>query len=72
MANSANPGQLASSELVWIYTVSKGRVYPGSAGQGFINTSIYSCYSCYILMTNQKLNHVIRKRILWCVRTVRI
>ena len=33
MANSADPDQLASS-LIWIYTVCKGRVYPGSAGQG--------------------------------------
>ena len=32
MANSADPDQLAS--LIWIYTVCKGRVYPGSAGQG--------------------------------------
>ena len=36
MANSADPDQLASSEaqLIWIYTVCKGRVYPGSAGRG--------------------------------------
>ena len=32
MADSANPDQLASSE--GIYTVCKGRAYPGSAGQG--------------------------------------
>ena len=39
MANSADPDQLASSDfsqLIWIYTVCKGRVYPGSAGQGLI------------------------------------
>ena len=30
MANSADIDQLA----IWIYTVCKGRVYPGSAGQG--------------------------------------
>ena len=29
MANSADPDQ-----LIWIYTVCKGRVYQGSAGQG--------------------------------------
>ena len=31
MANSADPDQL---QLIWIYTVCKGWVYPGSAGQG--------------------------------------
>ena len=46
MANSADPDQLASSEadlsgfmkkqLIWTYTVCKGRAYPGSAGQGLI------------------------------------
>ena len=43
MSNSADPDQLASSrsvgffrsQLIWIYIVCKGRVYPGSAGQGF-------------------------------------
>ena len=34
MTISADPDQLASSNLIWIYTVCKGRVYPGSAGQG--------------------------------------
>ena len=36
MANSADPDQLASSQLIWIYTVCKGRVYLGSAGQELI------------------------------------
>ena len=36
MLNSVDPDQLASSELIWISTVCKGRVYPGSAGQGLI------------------------------------
>ena len=37
MANSADPDQLASEEqLIWIYTVCTGRVYPGSAGPGLI------------------------------------
>ena len=31
MANSADPDQC---QVIWIYTVCKGRVYPGSAGQG--------------------------------------
>ena len=34
MANSADRDQLASSELIWIYIVCKGRVYRGSAEQG--------------------------------------
>ena len=35
MTNSADPDQFRS-ELIWIYTVCKDRVYPGSAGQGLI------------------------------------
>ena len=35
MKNSADPDQFASSsQLIWIYTVFKGKVYPDSAGQG--------------------------------------
>ena len=36
MTNSADPDQLASfrSQLIWIYTVCEGSVYPGSAGLG--------------------------------------
>ena len=34
MTNCADPDPLASSELIWIYTVCKVRVYPGSAGLG--------------------------------------
>ena len=30
------------SQLIWIYTVCKGRVYPGSVGQGLINTNYWS------------------------------
>ena len=37
MVNSAYPDQLASrNQLIWIYTVCKDMVYPGSAGQGLI------------------------------------
>ena len=41
MTNSADPDQLASEgfficQLIWIYTVCKGRVYPGSAGRRLI------------------------------------
>ena len=40
MTNSVDSDQLASSEAnTWIYTVCKGTVYPGSAGQG-LNTVI--------------------------------
>ena len=37
MTNCADPGQSVGffrSQLIWIYIVSKGRVYPGSADQG--------------------------------------
>ena len=35
MVNSTDPDQLASSEDIYtVYTVCKGRVYPGLAGQG--------------------------------------
>ena len=35
MPNSADPDQLVfRSQLIWIYTVCKGRIYPGSAGAG--------------------------------------
>ena len=30
------------SQLIWIYTVCKGRVYPGSAGQGFRKENIFA------------------------------
>ena len=56
MKNSADPDQLASSELIWIYTVCKVRVYPGSAELGlilFIETKkCYSGPSCSKLMTS--------------------
>ena len=32
---------LLRSQLIWIYTVCKGRVYPGSAGQG-LNVIVYN------------------------------
>ena len=50
MANSADPDQLASeffrSQLIWIYTAYKDRVYPGSAGLGLI-TSGFKIYLLY-------------------------
>ena len=41
MTNSADPYQLASSQLIWIYTVWKDMVYSGSAGQGLSYEYIY-------------------------------
>ena len=38
MANSADPD--LKSQLIWIYTVWNGRVYPGLAGQGLKNKFI--------------------------------
>ena len=45
MVNSADPDQL--SQLIWIYTVCKGRVYPGSEWQGLnaTNSLPQSCSS---------------------------
>ena len=54
MANSADPDQLASSGkfstlYFQFYTVCKGRVYLGSAGQGlsFLQQAL-KCYTCTI------------------------
>ena len=42
MANSADPEQLASSsQLIWIYTVCKGRAYTGSAGPGLMTLLMF-------------------------------
>ena len=42
MADSADPDQLASSEAnIWMYTVCKGRLYPGSAGLGLNKSCIF-------------------------------
>ena len=41
MTNSADPDQLVLiSQLIWIYTVCKGRVYPDSAVQGLTLTML--------------------------------
>ena len=51
MANSADPDQLVSSEANWSgFTLfEKGRVYPGSAGQGLtlvlLNPDIYPAFA---------------------------
>ena len=47
MTNSTDPDQLASSvrsQLIWIYTVYKDRVYPGSAGQGLMSNIFLEVY----------------------------
>ena len=58
MANSADLDQLASSEaVIWIYTVCKGRTYPGSARQG-LKWSILGFFSIFIsVVTILKLFH---------------
>ena len=46
MANSADPD--LRSQLTWIYTVCKGGVYPGSAGQGLnsgVNLTACWCWA---------------------------
>ena len=46
MGSSADPDQLASSEANWSgFTVYKGSIYPGSAGQG-LKTSLYYNFYC--------------------------
>ena len=34
------------SQLIWIYTVCKNRVYPGSAGLGLIKLSLWFLFPC--------------------------
>ena len=55
MANSADQDQLASSELTWIYTVCKGRVDPGSAGQELKK----SINSFFFISLQKLLQHVV-------------
>ena len=58
MANSADPDQLAffRGQLIWIYTVCKGRLYWGSAGQGLINDDTYR-RALIILQNGEKKNN---------------
>ena len=42
MANSVDPDQFRS-QLIWICTVCKGRLYPGSTGQGLKLTDNVCC-----------------------------
>ena len=47
MTNSADPDQLASSEaVIWIYSVCKDRLYPGSAGLGLTRCMLgnFACF----------------------------
>ena len=41
MTNNADPDQFRS-QLIWIYTVCKGRAYPGSAGLGLTFTTFWT------------------------------
>ena len=46
MTNSADPDQVASSQLIWIYTVYIDKAYPGSAGPGLRSTGLYFGFYC--------------------------
>ena len=48
-------------QLIWIYTVCKGRVYPGSAGQGLT----LSMYGHIQQMTNWWYFSYFSKKIVW-------
>ena len=49
MANSADPDQLLlRSQLIWIYTVCKDRVYKGSAGLGLTLSLAYDWLSLFM------------------------
>ena len=62
MTNSADPDQLASSEAIWSgHTVCKGRIYPGSAGQGldiFSERDHMICFSSSNLYVHQFVANV--------------
>ena len=59
MANSVDPDQLASeSQLIWIYTVCKGRVYPGSAGHGLILVLVSKVDEWQTVQTQSKRREV--------------
>ena len=45
------------SQLNWIYTVCKGRVYPGSAGQGLTSHQHYDRITWQATFVNQKVQY---------------
>ena len=47
---SRSVGFFFRSQLIWICTVCKGRVYPGSAGQGLRSSHFYSCPLCFLFL----------------------
>ena len=53
MANSVDPDHVGffRSQLIWIYTVCKGKAYPGSSGQGLIISQIN-----IVLFLNKNIN----------------
>ena len=58
MASSADSDQLASSsQLIWIYTVCKGRVYLGSTGQGLTLSMLGKNFSRQLLYP-QRMKYV--------------
>ena len=50
MTNSADPDQVASSQLIWIYTVYIDKAYPGSAGPGLRSTGLYFGFIVVLLL----------------------
>ena len=75
MANSADTDQLASSDqLIWIFTVCKGRAYPGSAGLGlilslFVGKSKCCGYSLEVLRCSSYYHY---SQHMFCVQTRKI
>ena len=59
------------SQLIWIYTVCKGRVYPGSAGQGFLTCPTLWVYSAddkliIFFVFSQKIGFIVKETI--CIK----
>ena len=48
--------QIKRSQLIWIYSVCKGRIYPGSAGQGLIKMAKAKYMYLVILVTLCRVN----------------
>ena len=53
LVNRANPDELAffRNQLIWIYTVCKGRAYPGSAGLGLNDKYIKVKYNTHAFIS---------------------
>ena len=57
MTNSEDPDQLAS-KLIWIYTVCKGRTYPGSAGLQLVTNHADPDQFQLIWIYTEKAGHI--------------